>query len=88
MCAEKEPLECHRTLLVARFLDELGVPIQHILADGRVEAHGDTMLRLLDLLGLPREDLFRSKQELLAEAIERQERKVAYIDENMTNEAA
>jgi len=88
MCAEKEPLECHRTLLVARALDELGVPIRHILADGRIEAHGEAMLRLLDLLGLPREDLFRSKQELLAEAIDRQERKVAYIDENMTNEAA
>ena len=88
MCAEKEPLECHRTLLVARALDELGVPIRHILADGRVEAHGEAMLRLLDLLGLPREDLFRSRQELLAEAIERQERKVAYIDENMANEAA
>lgn len=88
MCAEKEPLECHRTLLVARALDELGVPIRHILADGRIEAHGETMLRLLDLLGLPREDLFRSRQELLAEAIERQERKVAYIDENMANEAA
>lgn len=88
MCAEREPLECHRTLLVARALDELGVPIRHILADGRTEAHGEAMLRLLDLLGLPREDLFRSRQELLAEAIERQERKVAYTDENMTNEAA
>ena len=88
MCAEKEPLECHRTLLVARALDGLGVPIQHILADGRLEAHGESMMRLLDLVGLPREDLFRSTQELLEEAIARQEEKVAYVDEAMANESA
>lgn len=88
MCAEKEPLECHRTLLVARALDELGVPIQHILADGRLEMHGDAMLRLLDLVGLPREDLFCSMEELLAKALERQEEKVAYIDEKIAKEAS
>lgn len=88
MCAEKEPLECHRTLLVARALDNLGVPIQHILADGQLESHRDAMLRLLDLVGLPREDLFRSTEELLAEAIARQEEKVAYVDETLAAEAA
>lgn len=88
MCAEKEPLECHRTLLVSRALDEMGVPIQHILADGRLEAHRNAMLRLLDLVGLPREDLFRSTEELLAEAISRQEEKVAYVDETLAVEAA
>lgn len=88
MCAEKEPLECHRTLLVSRALDEMGVPIQHILADGRLEAHRDAMMRLLDMVGLPREDLFRSTEELLAEALERQEEKVAYVDETLAAEAA
>ena len=34
MCAEKEPLDCHRTLLVARALDAQGVDIAHIHADG------------------------------------------------------
>lgn len=86
MCAEKEPLECHRTLLVARALDDMGVPIQHILADGRLEPHGEAMLRLLDLVGLPREDLFRSREELLADALARQEEKVAYVDEKLATE--
>lgn len=81
MCAEKEPLECHRTLLVSRALDQLGMEVRHILADGRLESHADAMLRLLDMVGLPRDDLFRSPAELLAEALERQEQRVAYVDE-------
>ncbi len=39
------------------------------------------MERLLDVTGLPKEDLFRSRQELLAEALARQEQQVAYVDE-------
>ena len=35
MCSEKEPLECHRTLLVARNLAQQAVDVQHILAEGR-----------------------------------------------------
>lgn len=86
MCAEKEPLECHRTLLVSRALDQDGVSVSHILADGRLESHGDAMLRLLDMFGLPRDDLFRSPAELLAEALARQEERVAYVDEKLAAE--
>jgi uncharacterized protein (DUF488 family) len=88
MCAEKEPLECHRTLLVARALDELGVEVMHILGDGRLESHRAAMERLLDVTGLPHEDLFRSRQDLIAEALAHQEEKVAYVDEKLAAEAA
>jgi uncharacterized protein (DUF488 family) len=88
MCAEKEPLECHRTLLVGRSLAEGGMAVTHIHADGHLEAYADAMKRLLDLVGLPREDLFRSPEELLAEALERQEAKVAYADESMADDQA
>lgn len=88
MCAEKEPLECHRTLLVARALDRLGVPVEHILADGRIEAHGDSMIRLLDVAGFPREDLFRTREELIAQALARQVERVAYVDESLAAEAS
>ncbi len=80
MCAEREPLECHRTLLVARALADQGVAVAHILADGRLESHGDAMERLLDLTGLPHEDLFKSKQQLIAGALARQEERVAYVN--------
>jgi uncharacterized protein (DUF488 family) len=48
MCAEKEPLDCHRTLLVCRHLrgaTEGG--IRHVLADGSVEPHTEVERRLL-----------------------------------------
>ena len=88
MCAEKEPLECHRTLLVARALDEHGIAVAHILSDGRLEAHQDVIERLLDLTGVPHDDLFRSRQELIAQALARQEIRVAYVDENLAAEAS
>ena len=86
MCAEKEPLDCHRTLLVSRALNEDGVTVSHILADGQLESHGDAMLRLLDVTGLPRDDLFRSQAELFAEALARQEERVAYVDEKLVED--
>src|SRR6185436_16562559 len=39
MCAEKEPLDCHRTVLVSRRLAERAVPIEHLLADGTARPH-------------------------------------------------
>lgn len=87
LCAEKEPLECHRTLLVARALDELGVPVQHILADGRLEPHAEAMERLLGVVGLPPADLFQSRQALITKALAKQEERVAYVDEKLAAEA-
>lgn len=78
MCAEKEPLECHRTLLVARALDEQDVPVVHILVDGTSETHQDAMRRLLAVHGLPPGDLFRSIDECLREALARQEARISY----------
>ena len=88
MCAEREPLECHRTLLVARALEAEGLKVAHIHADGRLEAHEAAMERLLDLMGLPRDDLFRPRANLVAEALRRQEEKVAYVDGRLAAEAA
>lgn len=87
MCAEREPLDCHRTLLVARALDRRGLEILHIHADGRLERHADAMDRLVEKFDLHAEgDLFRgprSRAELVAEAVTRQASKVAYPDSGM-----
>ena len=53
MCAEKEPLHCHRTLLVAQALDAEGTEISHIHADGKLESHTAAMDRLLASFDLP-----------------------------------
>jgi uncharacterized protein (DUF488 family) len=86
MCAEKEPLDCHRTLLVSRALERLGVSIIHILSDGSTEAQPQTMARLLDLVGLPQVDMFRSHDELVETACELREQKIAYVDEALTEQ--
>ena len=78
MCAEKEPLDCHRTLLVGRSLEAQGVAVAHILADGSLEPHDEAMDRLLDSLKLPRGDLLHSRQELIEEALALKERRIAY----------
>lgn len=80
MCAEKEPLECHRTLLVARALDEAGVHIEHILADGTRESHDDTMERLLVIFDADQPELFRTRDEILADVLLQQEKRIAYVE--------
>jgi uncharacterized protein (DUF488 family) len=57
MCAEREPLDCHRCLLIAPALARRGLRIGHILADGTIEPHAVTEERLLTLAG-ERPDLF------------------------------
>jgi uncharacterized protein (DUF488 family) len=58
MCAEREPLDCHRVLLVSRRLAERGQAIRHILANGTLEDHAATEDRLLALTGQASPDLF------------------------------
>ena len=82
MCAEKEPLDCHRTLLVARALAAQGVDIAHIHADGALEPHRAAMDRLLDSQKLPREDdLSGTREEFIATAIARRSARFAYVDD-------
>ena len=80
MCAEKDPLDCHRTLLLAQSLVKRGVAVGHILADGGVEDHIAALNRLVDMLKLPPNgDMFRSRDEVIAEAVARQAKKVGYV---------
>ncbi|MDI9639550.1 DUF488 domain-containing protein [Geitlerinema splendidum] len=52
MCAEKDPITCHRAILVCPHLRSLNLPIQHILKDGSLESHEQLESRLLKLHGL------------------------------------
>ena len=77
MCSEKEPLECHRTLLISRTLAGRGVAVAHVHADGSLESHEDAMNRLLDLFKLPHHgDLFRPREAVIDDAAARQARRV------------
>lgn len=58
-CSELRPEHCHRTKLIAEAMSEMGVPVEHIDADGSLRSHGTVMERLHDaqmsLLGGPSE---------------------------------
>jgi uncharacterized protein (DUF488 family) len=78
MCAEKEPLACHRTILVSRAVAERGVKVLHILSDGTVEEHAAATERLLALLDMSEPNLFVEKDEIVNEAYRIQADRIAY----------
>ena len=80
MCAEKDPLHCHRSILVARELVEIGVDIEHILDNGHLETHDMTMKRLLK-----QPDMFYEAGDPEAQAYAAQEKSIAYTDEPRTS---
>ncbi len=80
MCAEKEPLDCHRTVLVGRALQARGIGIKHILADGSVEDNSDTERRLLQMENMDGAlfESLESPRELLDKAYAQRGKKIAY----------
>jgi uncharacterized protein (DUF488 family) len=79
MCAEKDPVECHRTILVCRHLDGAGLDIQHILEDGSIEEHRAAGRRLARKLKVER-TLFEpdlTERELVERAYDQQAERVA-----------
>lgn len=77
LCAEHDPLVCHRFLLVARYLTEhCGVETAHILSDGRIETQEQTEDRLLTMWE-GGGDLLRTRSESLTVAYRLQEKKLS-----------
>gem|GEM_PF-335780 len=61
MCAEKDPLDCHRTLLIAPALKEAGFDLRH-LVEGRIESQTETEQRMLQINGGDVPDLFAAAE--------------------------
>ena len=83
MCAEKDPLQCHRTILVSRHLVKQGIEVGHILADGTIEPHEISIQRLISKLRLPQPDMFRSREEIIADAYRKQGNAIAYEEKRI-----
>ena len=83
MCAEKEPLECHRTVLICRKLKEHNLSIKHILEDGRIENHHDTERRLVKMLKIE-PTLFepeKKESDLIEQAYDQQSQNISHRSE-------
>jgi len=78
MCAEKDPLDCHRAILISRHLHSSGIAVEHILADGTLENQSQTIARLLRQLDLEQSELFRSYEDIVEEAYRIQGDRIAY----------
>jgi len=76
MCAEREPLDCHRCLLVGRALAARGLAIGHLLIDATIEPHTATEDRLLALAAKGPADLFDDRAASLDHAYHRRVRAV------------
>jgi uncharacterized protein (DUF488 family) len=83
MCAEREPLDCHRTVLVARHLQRRGMRVVHILAEGTTETNEAVERRLLKLINLETADLFdvsRDPRAAVEQAYDRRGDEICYVD--------
>ena len=83
MCAEKEPLECHRTVLICRKLKEHNLSIKHILGDGRIENHHNTERRLVKILKIE-PTLFepeKKESDLIKQAYDQQSQNISHRSE-------
>ena len=83
LCAERDPLTCHRTILVTRAFSQLGYNVVHILPYREVQTQADIERRLLDKYfpGRGQTSLFGGKSDaadLLDEAYRRQNAAIGY----------
>jgi len=91
MCAEKDPIVCHRMILICRALRSESIDIRHILEDGSLESLEAAEKRLLVKLKMHQLSLFdRSVEDLFLRAYRKQAEKIAYRadDEDADQEEA
>ena len=77
MCAEKEPLDCHRTILVGRALAQRDTELAHIHADGSIEPHVALEERLLHV-AREHVDLLSNRHAALARAYDKRGQQMAF----------
>ena len=79
MCAEGNPLQCHRALLVGHELWRREMQVVHITSAGRTESHDEMLGYLLTTWNKPlvaREGM--NRPQIIEEAVRRQANEVAY----------
>lgn len=83
MCSEKDPICCHRAIMVAREFNDNDVSAKHILADGSICTQEDIENRLVDMYFPDRDQLslFGSPltwKEMVNESYIQQNKKIGY----------
>ena len=81
MCSEKDPITCHRMILICRALRSDPIEIAHILDDGEIEDLRDSEQRLVRELKIPQLRLFERPEDLIQRAYDTQSERIAYVRE-------
>ena len=81
MCAEKDPITCHRTILICRNLRAQGIDIRHIIDRETTETQVDLEKRLIAQLKLHL-DMFKDSDPngLIERAYDIQGDRIAYVE--------
>ena len=87
LCAEKDPLTCHRAILICRELRALPIEILHIREDGLCETTAAIETRLLRLWGFQNGDLFSERSALIELAYDKQSERIAYVATEETSQS-
>ena len=84
MCAEKKPMDCHRCIMIGKYLADEGYEVEHILADSSTITQQEVDTDLLNYY-FPNRDqlsLFVSEnkafENYVADAYELKEGEIAY----------
>lgn len=89
MCTEKDPLFCHRCVLVSRALVRLGNDVMHIHSDGHLESHVEVEDRMILQVGIE-PDFFEGgndREVLVSRAYRAHGLRLAVEEEVVENEA-
>jgi uncharacterized protein (DUF488 family) len=87
LCAEKDPITCHRMVLVCHELRLEPLDIFHIRADGSLESNAEAERRMVEAVSLPEYDLFTSRDETIEQAYLLQGNRIAWVENVPTNSA-
>lgn len=83
MCAEVDPIDCHRNIMIAREFYKRGFDIKNIMKDGTIKTQEDIERRLLEKFFPTRDQLSllnaeKTKGELIIEAYKKKNEEIGY----------
>lgn len=78
LCAEKDHLMCHRTILICRNLRNRVFKINHILCTGQIETQAEAEKRLVSKLKLDIPNFLKPESQIIEEAYDLQGFAIAY----------
>lgn len=84
MCTEKNPADCHRTIMVARGFELIGVDVKHILHDNTFVPQSRVNKQLLDMYFPDRGQLSifdeenKSEEEYIIESYRKRNKEIGY----------